>query len=52
MITECVDRGEVSPYRALAMAIAYKNCGMQQDAETWARKVIELLQCAGILKGE
>lgn len=43
-----IDRREVS--RALAKAIAYKNCGKEQDAEDWARKLIELLQLANILK--
>ena len=44
-----IDRSEVS--RALAKAIAYKQCGKQQDAEQWARKLVELLECAEILKG-
>ena len=43
-----IDRSEVS--RALAKAIAYKQCGKQQDAEQWARKLVELLECAEILK--
>ena len=42
-----IDRSEVS--RALAKAIAYKNCGKNATAEDWARKLVELLQCANIL---
>ena len=42
-----IDRSEVS--RALAKAIAYKNCGKQADAEEWARKLVYLLECADIL---
>jgi len=45
---ECINRSEVS--RALAKAIAYKNCGKEREAEEWARKLIELLQLAAILK--
>ncbi len=43
-----IDRSEVS--RALAKAIAYKQCGKQSEAESWARKLVELLECAGILR--
>ncbi len=43
-----IDRTEVA--RALAKAIAYKQCGKQEAAEMWARKLVELLECAGILK--
>jgi hypothetical protein len=43
-----IDRSEVS--RALAKAIAYKNCGKDKDAEEWAKKLVELLECAKILK--
>lgn len=35
--------------QALAKAIAYKQCGKQDEAEKWARKLIELLECADIL---
>jgi len=42
-----IDRSEVS--RALAKAIAYKNCGKDREAEAWARTLVELLQCSGIL---
>lgn len=43
-----MDRSEIS--RALAKAIAYKNCGKQAEAEQWAKKLIELLECADILR--
>jgi len=43
-----IDRSEVS--RALAKAIAYKNCGKDRDAEEWARRLVRLLECADILK--
>ena len=43
-----MDRSEIS--RALAKAIAYKNCGKDKEAEEWARKLIELLKCENILK--
>lgn len=42
-----IDRSEVS--RALAKAIAYKNCGKDTDAQDWARKLVQLLECAEIL---
>mgnify|MGYP001584850873 CR=1 FL=1 len=45
---DSIDRSEVS--RALAKAIAYKNCGKQDEAEAWARTLIKLLKCAEILK--
>ena len=45
---ECIDRSEVS--RALAKAIAYKNCGKDNKARDWARTLVKLLQCAEILK--
>lgn len=44
-----IDRSEVS--RALAKAIAYKQCGKDAEAEAWARKLVELLECNDILKG-
>ena len=43
-----IDRSEAS--RALAKAIAYKQCGKQREAEEWARRLVELLECAEILK--
>ena len=42
-----IDRSEVS--QALAKAIAYKNCGKDADAAQWARRLVELLECAEIL---
>lgn len=43
-----IDRAEVA--RALAKAIAYKNCGKDKDAAEWAEKLVRLLECAQILK--
>ena len=43
-----IDRSEVS--RALAKAIAYKQCGKDKEAEEWGRKLIRLLEMANILK--
>lgn len=43
-----IDRSEVN--RALAKAIAYKQCHKEKEAEAWARKLIELLELAEILK--
>jgi len=45
-----INRSEVS--RALAKAIAYKQCGKDKEAEQWARELITLLKCADILKGK
>lgn len=45
-----IDR--VNLNRALAKAIAYKQCGKDREAEQWARQVIRELACANILKGE
>lgn len=45
---DMIDRVEVS--RALAKAIAFKNVGKDQEAETWARQLIKLLELANILK--
>jgi len=42
-----IDRTEVN--RALAKAIAFKQCGKQHDAEMWARRLVELLECHEIL---
>jgi hypothetical protein len=42
-----VDRAEVA--RALAKAVAYKNCGQDEKANEWARRLVELLECAEIL---
>ena len=43
-----IDRSEVA--RALAKAIAYKNCGNDELANEWARKLVVLLECAEVLK--
>ena len=43
-----VDRTEAS--RALAKAIAYKAVGKDQEAEDWARRLVEILECAAILR--
>lgn len=45
-----MDRSEIN--RALAKAIAYKNCGKDTEAAEWARKLVELLECAEILSEE
>ena len=42
-----MDRSEIA--RALAKAIAYKQCGKQRDAEQWAAELVRLLECANIL---
>jgi len=42
-----IDRSEVN--RALAKAIAYKQCGKDRDAEAWARRLVELLELSNIL---
>ena len=44
-----IDRSEVS--RALAKAIAYKQCGKDAEAEAWAVQLVRLLECHNILKG-
>lgn len=36
--------------QALAKAIAFKNCGKDADARAWARRLVELLECAEILQ--
>src|SRR5712692_2138559 len=45
--TTMIDRSEVA--RALAKAIAYKNCGKDREAEEWAARLVVLLECANIL---
>lgn len=42
-----MDRSEIN--RALAKAIAYKQCGKERDARQWARELIRLLELADIL---
>lgn len=43
-----INRVDVS--RALAKAIAYKNCGEDKKAAQWAAKLVVLLECAEILE--
>jgi hypothetical protein len=43
-----IDRSATA--QALAKAIAFKACGKDKDAEAWARRLVELLECADILK--
>lgn len=45
-----IDRSEVN--RALAKALAYKQCGKDAEAEVWAARLVELLECAEILAPE
>lgn len=42
-----IDRQEAA--RAMAKAIAFKQCGKDAEANAWARKLVELLECAEIL---
>lgn len=42
-----IDRSEVN--RALAKAIAFKQCGKDAQAEAWAAELVRLLECAAIL---
>lgn len=42
-----MDRSEIN--RALAKAIAYKQCGKDDEALEWARRLVTLLECAEIL---
>jgi hypothetical protein len=42
-----IDRSEAS--RALAKAIAYKQCGKHASAELWAARLIGLLECHDII---
>ncbi len=45
-----IDRSEVN--RALAKAIAYKQCGKDQTAAAWAVRLIRALELEGILSSE
>lgn len=36
--------------RALAKALAYKDCGKQEKAEAWAAELVRLLACADVLR--
>lgn len=42
-----LDRSEIN--RALAKAIAYKQCGKHASSELWAARLLGLLECADIL---
>lgn len=42
-----MNRTEIN--RALAKAIAYKNCGKDNDAAAWGRELIRLLELSDIL---
>ncbi|WP_193751747.1 hypothetical protein [Sphingomonas sanguinis] len=35
--------------QAMAKAIAYKQCGKDELANEWARRLVEILECADIL---
>lgn len=35
--------------KAMAKAIAYKQCGKDDEAAQWARELVRLLECADIL---
>jgi hypothetical protein len=43
-----IDRAAAA--RAMAKAIAYKQCGKDQEAADWARQLVQLLECADILR--
>lgn len=45
-----INRSQVS--RALAKAIAYKECGKDAHADLWACELVRLLQCTDILLPE
>lgn len=45
-----IDHSEVN--RALAKAIAYKQCGKDAEACLWAYELVRLLECHSILRSE
>jgi hypothetical protein len=45
-----INRSEVN--RALAKAIAYKQCGKDKEAAQWAIQLIRLLELSEVLKPE
>lgn len=45
-----IDRSEIN--RALAKAIAYKQCGKDKEAREWAAELVHLLECSDILQAE
>lgn len=42
-----LDRSEIN--RALAKAIAYKQCGKDDEARSWAARLVALLELSDIL---
>jgi len=42
-----LDRSEIN--RAIAKAIAYKQCGKDRHAQAWAAELVRLLECHEIL---
>lgn len=42
-----MDRSAIN--RALAKALAYKQCGKDADAAKWAARLVQLLECEDIL---
>lgn len=47
MANPVIDRSAAAT--AMAKAIAFKQCGKDAEANAWARKLVELLECADIL---
>jgi hypothetical protein len=45
-----MNRSEIN--QALAKAIAYKQCGKDQQAACWAARLVYLLECENILSAE
>lgn len=43
-----IDRSQAA--RELAKAIAYKACGKDAEAADWARRLVQTLECAEILR--
>jgi hypothetical protein len=46
-MTSTADRGELS--RALAKAVAYRDCGKPERAAAWAAELVRLLEAQTIL---
>jgi hypothetical protein len=49
-MTTKADRSELS--RALAKAIAYRDCGKPEKAAVWAAQLVRMLEAKAILKPE
>ena len=49
-MTTKADRSELS--RALAKAIAYRDCGKPEKAAAWAAQLVRMLEAKAILKPE